>query len=118
MIANLEEKIGPTERINRGLRVIRFTIHTGRKVSPFERHHGKKPTTKLANKIKGNKSYISNWTTLNVSLPPKQIPKNVARNGKGVVSDLMIVARNRKTPCCASQRSPKRRLAKPVSENF
>ena len=62
--ANLEDKIGPTENINRALRVMRFTIHIGLKVSPFELHHGRKPGTKTTNIIKGNNSYPSDWTTL------------------------------------------------------
>ena len=57
-----------------------FTIHTGLKVSPFELHHGRKPRTELTNIIKRNKSYPSDWTTLNLSVPPKQVPIYVARN--------------------------------------
>ena len=41
-IAILEDNVGFTESINRALRVMRYTIHTGLKVSPFELHHGKK----------------------------------------------------------------------------
>ena len=43
LFANPEDMIGLTESINRALRVIRFTKHTGLKVSPFELHHGRKP---------------------------------------------------------------------------
>ena len=36
IIANLGDKMGFTKSINRVMRVMRFTIHTGVKVSPFE----------------------------------------------------------------------------------
>ena len=48
-IANLEDGIGLTESVNRALRVMRFTIHTGLKVTPFELHQGRKPRTELTN---------------------------------------------------------------------
>ena len=73
IIANLEENIGLNENINRALRVMRFTIHNGLKVSPFDLHHGRKPRTELTIIIK-NQSYLSDWTTFIVSVPPKQIP--------------------------------------------
>ena len=100
LVANLEDKTGLTESINRALRVMRFTMHTGLKVSPFELRHGRKPRAELTNIIKGNKSYLSDWTTLSVSVPPKQIPIYVARNEKSEVTDHVIIARKRKTPCC------------------
>ena len=104
--------------MNRALRVMRFTIHNGLKVSLFELNHGRKPVTELTNIIKRIKSYLSDWTTLNVSVPPKQIPMYMTRNEKGEVTDHMIVARKRKTPCCASHPSPWRKPINLVSENF
>ena len=61
IIANLKDGISLTESVNRALRVMRFTIHTGLKLIPFELHHGRKPRTKLTNIVKGGKSYLSNW---------------------------------------------------------
>ena len=90
---SLESNIGLTEVINRDLRVMRFKIHTGLKMSPFELHHGRKPRTRLTNVVKDNKSYLSDRTTLNVSVPPKQITINVARNEKGEVWHQIIMAR-------------------------
>ena len=52
---------------------MRFTIHTGIKVSPLELHNGRKPKTELTNIIKDNRSYLFDWT-LNVSEPSKQKP--------------------------------------------
>ena len=117
IIANLEDKIDLTASVNRASRVMRFTIHAGLKVSPFEQHRGRKPRTELTNIIKDNKSYLSDWTPLNISVPPKQIPIYVARNEKEV-TDHIIMARKRKTLCCRSHKSPKRRPVKPVSGNF
>ena len=118
IIANPEDKIELNENINRVWRIVRFTIHTGLKVSPFELHHGRKPTTELTKIIKRNKSYLSDWTTLSILVPPKYIPIYVARNKKSEATDHIIMAKNTKTPCCASHRLPKRRPVKPVSENF
>ena len=45
IIAKLEDGKNSTESINRALRVMRFTIHTGLKITPFELHHSRKPRT-------------------------------------------------------------------------
>ena len=70
---------------------MRFTRHTGLKVSPFELHHGRKPRTELTNIVK-DKSYLCDWKTMNVSVAPKQIPIYVARNEEEV-TDQTIMAR-------------------------
>ena len=38
---------------------MRFTIHTGLKLTPFELHHGRKPRTELTNLVKDGKSFLS-----------------------------------------------------------
>ena len=96
IIVNLEDKIRLTEVINRALRVMRFRIHTGLKVSPFELNHGRKLRTELTNTVKDNKSYLSSRTTLHISVPPKEIPIYVARNEKREVMDQIIMDRKRK----------------------
>ena len=81
IIAHLEDKIGLTERINRTLRTLRamrFTIHTGLKVNLFEFRHCRKLRTELTKIVKNNMSFLSDWTALNVSVPPNQIPIYVA----------------------------------------
>ena len=95
-----------------------FSIHTGLKVSPFELHPGRKPRTELTNIMKGSKSYPSDWKTMNVAVPPKEIPIYVARNKKGEVADYIIMARKRKIPCCSSHNSPKGTPMRTVSGNF
>ena len=96
IIGNLEHKIGLTESINRALRAMRFTVHTGLEVSPFELHHDRNPRTQLTNIIQNNKSYLSDWMSLKVSMPPKQIPINVALNEKREVTDHIILAGKKK----------------------
>ena len=94
---NVEDKIGLTESIKRALRVMRFTIQTGLKMSPFELHHGRKSRTELTNRVKDKKSYSSTWTTLNISVPTIQITIYLAHNEKGEVTDHIIMARKRKS---------------------
>ena len=55
IVANMEDGNNLTERVNRALRVMRFTAHTGLKKTPFELHHGRKPRTELTNIIKEGK---------------------------------------------------------------
>ena len=47
IITNMEDGVSLTESVNRALRVMRFTIHTRLKLTPFELHHGRKPRTEL-----------------------------------------------------------------------
>ena len=75
---------------------MRFTIHTGMKVTPFELHHGRKPRTELTNIIKDGRSFISNWSELPAlaSERPK-IPIYITRNGDGEVSNDIVMARTK-----------------------
>ena len=43
IIAILEGNTCLTESVNRAFNVMRFTIHTGLKTTPFELHQGRKP---------------------------------------------------------------------------
>ena len=95
IFANIEDKIGLTENINQALRVLRFPIHTGLKAIPFDLHHGRKLGTELTNIIKDTNSYLSDWTTLDVSIPPKEILIYVARNEARQATDLLFIAREK-----------------------
>ena len=80
IIANMEDNTSLTESVNRALHVMRFTIHTGLKLIPFELHHGRKPRTELTNFVKDGKSYLSDWSELSVSASNKpKIPIYVGR---------------------------------------
>ena len=52
MLAYVEDGNNLTESVNRALKVMRFTKHTGLKKTPFELHHGRKPRTELTKIIK------------------------------------------------------------------
>ena len=75
IIANLEDKIGFNQTVNRALRVMRLTIHTGLKVNPYELHHGRKPRSQLANIVKDNKRYLSGSKNNEHFLTTKTNPK-------------------------------------------
>ena len=52
VIANMEDGLCLTESVMRALRVLRFTIPTGLKITPFELHLGRKQRTELTNIVK------------------------------------------------------------------
>ena len=54
--ANLENRIGFTESMNRILRVVRNSIYTTQS-EPLKLHFGRKPRTELINKAEDNGSY-------------------------------------------------------------
>ena len=96
IIANLEDGKNLIESINRALRVMRFTIHTGLKIIPFELHHGRKPRTELTNIIKDGKTFLSNWSQMNISAPSRPIiPIYVGRDADGEITNHIIMARNK-----------------------
>ena len=95
-----------------------FGINTGLKVSPSELHLGRKPRTELTNIMKGKQSYPSDWKTMNVAVPTKQITIYVARNEEGEVTDHSVMAWKRKILCCSYHNSPKGKPMRPVSGNF
>ena len=75
-----------TESVNRALRVMRFTVHTGLNKTPFEMHHGRKPSTELTNNVKDGKRYLSDWSELSISAPiRRKIPIYVGRDVDGEI---------------------------------
>ena len=73
---------------------MRFTIHTGLKLTPFELHHGRKPRTELTNLVKDGMSFLSDWTELSVSAEKKpKIPIYVSRNEEGDVTNYLVMAK-------------------------
>ena len=94
IIANLEDGISLTESVNQTLRVMRFTIHIGLKLTSFELHHGRKPRTELTNVVEDAKSYLSNWSELSVSAPNRpKIPIYVGRDADGDITNHIIMAK-------------------------
>ena len=64
IIANMEDNICLTECVNRAVNVMRFTLHTGLKITSSELQHGRKPRTELTNVMKTGKSFLSNWSDM------------------------------------------------------
>ena len=95
IVANLEDNLCLTECVNRALKVMRFTVHTGLKLTPFELHHGRKPRTELTNLVKDGKSFLSGWTELSVSAERKpKLPIYVSRDEEGDVTNYLVMAKN------------------------
>ena len=112
IIANLEDGIGITESVNRALRVMRFTIHTGLKITPFELHHGKKPRTELTNIVKDGKTYLSNWSEMPISAPTRpKIPIYVGRDADGEITNHMVMAKTKteEKQSTENQKTPKKK---------
>ena len=96
IIANMEDGLCLTESVNRALRVMRFTIHTGLKITPFELHHGRKPRTELTNIVKDGKTYLSNWSEMSISAPDRpKIPIYVGRDAEGEITNHIVMAKTK-----------------------
>ena len=96
MLTYLEDETDLTESVNQALRVMRFTIHTGLKRTPFELHHGRNPRTELTNIVRDGKTYLSDWSDISISAPNKpKIPIFVGRDSDGEITNHMVMARNK-----------------------
>ena len=112
VLANMEDGNNLTESVNRALKVMRFTIHTGLKKTPFELHHGRKPRTELTNIKKDGKQFLSNWSELSVSAPNRpKIPIYVGRDADGEITNHMAMARTKteERQLASESKSPKKR---------
>ena len=96
---NLEEGYVINEALSRSLNVMRMTIHSSIKETPFERHYGRKPRTVIHNylNVSPNKQY-------NVSARPETLQVYSFTNGNGTYDQLVM-----KTP---------RKLKEDVSNKF
>ena len=105
----MEDGIGLKEVVKRAERVMRFTIHTGLKVAPFELHHGRKPRSELTNIAKDGKAYLSNWSEMPISAPCRpKIPIYVGRDAAGDITNHMVMAKtnSEEKHLAESQKSP------------
>ena len=112
LLANMEDVTNLTESVNRTLRVMRFTIHTGLKETPFELHHGQTPRTELTNIKKDGKSIMSNWSELSISAPTRPIiPIYVGRDADGEITNHLVIAQTKteERQLAAETKSPKKR---------
>ena len=89
-----------------------FTIHTGLKRTPFERHHGRKPRTELTDIVKDGKTYLSDWSEISISAPNKpKIPIYVGRDADGEITNHMVMVRTKTEERQANEgpKSPKKK---------
>ena len=110
IFTNLEDKTNLTECVNKALNVMRFTIHTGLKITLFELHHGRKPRTELTNIIKDGNTFLSKWSELTVSANNRpNILIYVTRNGEGEVSNHLIMARTKTEEKAMTEKLPEKK---------
>ena len=108
----MEDGLCLTESVNRALRVMRFTMHTGFKITPFELHHERKPRTKLTNDVKDGKRYFSNWSQMTISTPDRpKLQIYVGRDAEGEIPNHIIMSKtkNEKKQAGESTQSRRRR---------
>ena len=87
---NLEEGYSINEALSRSLNVMRTTVHSSIKETPFERHYGRKPRTEIHNYL-----YMSPNKHYNVSARPETLQVytfNGATNGNGAYDQLVMKA--------------------------
>ena len=82
ILADLKDNLCLTECVNRALKVMRFTRHTGLKLTQSELHHGRMPRTELTILVKDDKSFLSDWTELSVSAEKNQKSHSTYRETK------------------------------------
>ena len=115
LLANIEDGNNLTESVYRPLKVMRFTIHTGLKKTPFELHHSSKPRTELTNIINDEKSSLSDWSELSILAPnmPK-IPIYVGKDAEGEITNHMVMARTKteERQLASETKSPEKKIAK------
>ena len=96
VLVNMEDGDNLAESVNRALKAMQFTIHTGLKKTPFELHHGRKPRTALTNIIKDGKSFLSDWSKLSVLAANRpKIPLYIGRDADGEITNQMVMARTK-----------------------
>ena len=63
----MEDGQNLTKSVNRALGVMRFSVNTGLKRTPFDLHHQRKSRTDLTNINRDGKSKMSEWSEFFVS---------------------------------------------------
>ena len=111
MRTNLEDKCNLNNALYQSLMVMRMTIHSKTKETPFERHYGRKPRTELT-------SYLNLPTDKNdyVSAQPETLQVYSFNNGRGGY-DQLIMKTPRKLKCDVSNNLPYKFLEKKQNKN-
>ena len=82
---NLEEGYVINEALGRSLNVMRMTVHSSIKETPFERHYGRKPQTEIHNYLN-----VSPYKHYNVSARPETLQVYSFTNGNGTYDQLVM----------------------------
>ena len=72
---------------------MRFTTHTGLKLTPIELRCGRKTRTESTT-IKKEYAYLFDWSALSVSAEKPKIPICVIRDKEGDVSNYLVMREN------------------------
>ena len=80
---NLEETQNLRESLNKALYVLRFTIHSETKKTPFELHFGREPGTKLSN--------LKNA----ISVDSKDLSVYITRNSADEITDHLVMSKKK-----------------------
>ena len=121
LLANMEGGNNLTGSVNRALKVMRFTIHTGLKKTPFELHHGRNPRTELTNIRKDGKSFLSDWSKLSILAPNKpKMTMYVGQDAEGEITNHMVMARTKteERQLASEAKSPKKKIPVRYPFNF
>ena len=110
MKTNLEVKCTVSEALSRSINVMRTTIHSSIKETPFERHYGRTPRTEKT-------SYLNIPTDINeiVSARPETLQMYFFNNGDGEY-DQLIMKVHGKLKCDVSNKFPYQFLEKKKNE--
>ena len=96
VIAKIEDGKSFTESVNQALRVMRFTVHWGVKITPFELYKRRTPRTNLKNIIKDGKTYSFDWSGLSISAQRgTKISVNVGCDAEGKFTNYIVMARTK-----------------------
>ena len=83
ILANLEDDQNLRESVNRALYVLRFTVHSEIKKTPFELHFGRTPRTKLSN------------LRSSISVDSKDLSVYITSNSAGQITDHLVMSKKK-----------------------
>ena len=106
MRTNLQDNCNLNEALYQSLKVMRMTVHSKTKESPFERHYGRKPRTELTNYLN-----LPTGNNESISAQPETLQVYSFNNGKGGY-DQVIMKTPRKLKCDVSNNFPYKFLEK------
>ena len=88
---------------------MRFTIHTGLKITPFELYHCRKPRTEFTNVIRTG-SFLFNRSEMFISAKNRpKIPIYLFRKGDRELSNHIVMASTKMEEKALAENSPKKR---------